>query len=136
MVVPEGCLLLQAGKQLEWLTGGYIQAGMHEVVFTDATERALEAAREAGRCTWRVSSTLFAHMASDTELRPLGRFALGPSCAPSTSDAAADAAAPAGWTPAEYPPTLAGDYVRKELEVIKLGAAKVQNGAANATSEG
>ena len=29
--VPEGCLLLQAGKQLEWLTGGHVHAGMHEV---------------------------------------------------------------------------------------------------------
>ena len=31
VVIPEGCLLLQAGKQFEWLTGGYVQAGMHEV---------------------------------------------------------------------------------------------------------
>jgi isopenicillin N synthase-like dioxygenase len=30
--VPEGHLLVQAGKQLEWLTGGYIKAGFHEVV--------------------------------------------------------------------------------------------------------
>lgn len=29
--IPDGCLLLQAGKQLEWLTGGYVRAGMHEV---------------------------------------------------------------------------------------------------------
>lgn len=29
--IPAGCLLLQAGKQLEWLTGGYVMAGMHEV---------------------------------------------------------------------------------------------------------
>ena len=29
--IPPGCLLLQAGKQLEWLTGGYVKAGMHEV---------------------------------------------------------------------------------------------------------
>ena len=29
--MPEGCLLLQAGKQMEWLTGGHVQAGMHEV---------------------------------------------------------------------------------------------------------
>ena len=31
MSVPEGCLLLQAGRQLEWLTGGAAAAGMHEV---------------------------------------------------------------------------------------------------------
>lgn len=29
--IPPGCLLCQAGKQLEWLTGGYVAAGMHEV---------------------------------------------------------------------------------------------------------
>lgn len=29
--VPDGCLLVQAGKQMEWLTGGHVQAGMHEV---------------------------------------------------------------------------------------------------------
>src|SRR5690606_10224784 len=30
--VPDGCLLIQGGKQLEILTGGYIAAGDHEVV--------------------------------------------------------------------------------------------------------
>lgn len=29
--IPEGCLLLQAGKQMEWLTGGHVAAGFHEV---------------------------------------------------------------------------------------------------------
>jgi hypothetical protein len=29
--IPPGCLLCQAGKQLEWLTGGHVTAGMHEV---------------------------------------------------------------------------------------------------------
>lgn len=29
--IPAGCLFIQAGKQLEWLTGGYVKAGMHEV---------------------------------------------------------------------------------------------------------
>jgi hypothetical protein len=29
--IPPGCLLCQAGKQLEWLTGGHVKAGMHEV---------------------------------------------------------------------------------------------------------
>lgn len=31
VAVPPGCLLCQAGKQLEWLTGGHVKAGMHEV---------------------------------------------------------------------------------------------------------
>lgn len=29
--VPEGCLLVQAGKQMEHVTGGRILAGFHEV---------------------------------------------------------------------------------------------------------
>ena len=33
--VPEGHLLLQAGKQFEWMTGGHVKAGWHEVVFTE-----------------------------------------------------------------------------------------------------
>jgi len=35
--VPPGCLLVQAGKQLEWLTSGKITAGYHEVVCTEQT---------------------------------------------------------------------------------------------------
>jgi isopenicillin N synthase-like dioxygenase len=29
--IPSGCLLIQAGKQMEWLTNGHIRAGFHEV---------------------------------------------------------------------------------------------------------
>lgn len=36
---PRGCLVVQAGKQLEHLTAGYVQAGFHEVVVSDATVR-------------------------------------------------------------------------------------------------
>ena len=45
VVVPDGCLLLQAGKQLEWLTGGYITAGFHEVVVTADTVRVIKEVR-------------------------------------------------------------------------------------------
>ena len=31
MRIPDGCLLIQAGKQMEWLTGGAVKAGFHEV---------------------------------------------------------------------------------------------------------
>ena len=74
---------------------------MHEVLFTPKTAAALEAAQLAGRSTWRVSSTLFAHIASDQVLEPLGRFAEAEHAA-------------------EYPPTLAGAYVESELSVINL----------------
>jgi hypothetical protein len=33
--MPEGCLLLQSGIMFEHLTGGYIEAGFHEVVYDD-----------------------------------------------------------------------------------------------------
>lgn len=31
---PEGYLLVQAGSELEYLTGGYIKCGMHEAINT------------------------------------------------------------------------------------------------------
>ena len=114
--VPPGCLLLQAGRQLEHLTGGHVRAGWHEVVVTEATEAAAAAARAAGRPLWRVSSTVFAHVASAAALRPLGRFA-----------------ARAGAAEA-YPPMAAGEQVRRELEAIRL--ARGGGGGAGAQQEG
>ena len=35
--VPDGCLLIQAAKELEYLTGGHIEAGFHEVIVTNDT---------------------------------------------------------------------------------------------------
>ncbi|KAK9842098.1 hypothetical protein WJX81_008332 [Elliptochloris bilobata] len=102
--IPNGCLLLQAGKQLEWLTSGHVRAGMHEVVCTDATCAAVTRARAEGRPLWRVSSTVFAHVASDEVLAPLGAFAGSPGAA-------------------EYPPTPAGLQVQRELEAIQLKAS-------------
>ena len=99
--VPDGCLVVQAGKELEWLTGGTIQAGYHEVVVDEHTLAAVERQRALGRPLWRISSTAFCHINSDQTLQPLGPFA---------TDAAR----------AAYPPTLAGDYVRAELETIQL----------------
>ena len=49
--IPEGCLLLQAGKQLEWLTGGHIRAGFHEVRRGSLGGSLCTASdRHAGRC--------------------------------------------------------------------------------------
>lgn len=99
--VPAGCLLLQAGKQLEWLTGGECAAGMHEVVVSESTLKAVEASQKAGRSLWRVSSTMFAHIASDAVLKPLGHFAKVASSE-------------------NYPPIAAGEYVEAELATINL----------------
>lgn len=99
--VPVGCLLIQTGKEIEWQTAGDCIAGMHEVVVTKRTLEAIRLASEQNRSLWRVSSTLFAHIASDAVLKPLGHFAESPLAS-------------------NYPPMFAGEYVEKELAVINL----------------
>ncbi len=103
MRVPDGCLLVQAGKQIEYLTGGYIEAGFHEVVVAKDTLAVIETRRAAGQSLWRVSSTLFAHINSDEILEPLGPFAKEEQVT------------------ARYPAMLAGHQVRLELSHIALG---------------
>lgn len=109
--VPDGCLLVQGGKQLEILTGGHIEAGYHEVVCTPETLAAIEKARESGRSLYRVSSTLFSHIASDNVLQPLGKFGESEAVCP------------------KYPPIKAGHQVQAELNAIKLAATKQQHDA-------
>jgi len=101
--VPDGCLLIQAGIQLEMLTGGYITAGFHEVVVAPETLAAVEKARHEKRSCWRISSTLFSHISSDEILEPLYTY--------KTDD-----------NIKKYPPILAGDQVFKELQLINLAA--------------
>ncbi len=100
--VPDGCLLVQAGKQIEYLTGGYLVAGFHEVVVTKETLAAIETRRAAGQSLWRVSSTLFSHINSDDVLEPLGHYATAESTV-------------------KYPSILTGHQVRDELAHIALG---------------
>jgi len=100
--MPKGCLLLQAGKQLEWLTAGHVLAGFHEVVVSDATISAIKRAKEEKRSLWRVSSTLFSHVASDNHLTPVGHFKSSPNAS-------------------KYPKITAGQQVSEELAAIKLG---------------
>jgi len=101
--VPDGCLLVQAGKQLEWLTGGEITAGFHEVVVSPETLQALEKQKERNRPLWRISSTLFFHIASDQKLRPLAHF--------ETEESKKN-----------YPEMEAGDQVMEELRLINLAS--------------
>ncbi|TXG55804.1 hypothetical protein EZV62_017117 [Acer yangbiense] len=103
--VPVGCLLIQAGKQIEWLTAGECQAGMHEVIVTNRTTEAIKLASAQNRSLWRVSSTLFAHIASDATLKPLGHFAESPLAG-------------------KYPSMCAGEFVEQELAVINLKGNK------------
>lgn len=99
--IPDGCLLLQAGKQLEYITGGVIEAGFHEVVVVPETVQALERQFAAGRPLWRISSTLFFHLDSDVLLAPLEPFS-----SPEISS--------------KYPAEYVGTLVRKELGLIEL----------------
>ncbi|KAF5831684.1 hypothetical protein DUNSADRAFT_12738 [Dunaliella salina] len=80
---------------------------MHEVVVTPQTRAALEDAKAHRRSTWRVSSTLFCHLASDAMLEPLGHFA-------HTQPEALQ----------RYPPRPAGVQVQQELEAISLKSAR------------
>lgn len=102
--VPDGCLLLQAGLQFEYLTGGAVLAGFHEVVVNEQTLVAVEAAKKAGRSLWRISSTLFGHIASDQSLLPVGHFKNEP-------------------TAHKYPEITAGEQVLAELKAISLAQA-------------
>jgi hypothetical protein len=57
---------------IEHITGGYIHCGYHEVIYTEATKEAYQAAKESGKnILWRVSSTLFSHLRYDVDLSPL-----------------------------------------------------------------
>merc|ERR1712176_700815 len=78
--IPQGCLLMQAGIMFEWMTGGYVLAGFHEVVYTEATKRVrdqnLEARQHGERkSTWRISSTLFSHLRYDADITRLPELA-------------------------------------------------------------
>ncbi|KAI5452250.1 hypothetical protein NCC49_000815 [Naganishia albida] len=71
--VPDGCLLVQAGKQLEWFSGGLVKAGYHEVVCTEGTLKAMEriSAETPERPLIRISSTFFYHLSPDYQLEAL-----------------------------------------------------------------
>ncbi|KAI0814703.1 hypothetical protein GGR55DRAFT_443171 [Xylaria sp. FL0064] len=76
-IPPGQNLLVQAGKQLEHLTGGLVKAGFHEVVVNDATLATINKRREEfpERPLVRISSTFFYHLASDFELVPIPELA-------------------------------------------------------------
>jgi isopenicillin N synthase-like dioxygenase len=72
--IPQGdYLLVQAGKQLEHLTGGLVRAGYHEVVVNGATLAAVERRTRdlPDRPLVRISSTFFWHLSSDFDLAPI-----------------------------------------------------------------
>lgn len=108
--IPTGCLLVQAGKQLEHITAGTILAGFHEVVVTEQTAAVLSNAKRGGQSQWRISSTLFSHFASDESLAPLEAFG--------TAE-----------TRALYQDIKVGDHVNAELAAINLGEGSTKRAA-------
>jgi len=99
--IPDGCLLVQAGKTLEYLTGGYIQAGFHEVIICKETIDKIKEKKEKKESLWRVSSTLFSHIASDVIIEPLKQF---------RTDNNIEI----------YKPMYSGNFIKDELKKIKL----------------
>lgn len=72
--IPQGnYLLVQAGKQLEHITGGLIKAGFHEVVVNESTVKVINDRKEKfpNRPLVRISSTFFWHLSSDYDLLPI-----------------------------------------------------------------
>lgn len=99
--IPDGCILVQVANMLEILTAGKLKSCFHEVLApaSDHLDRVAELA--AGKAPWRVSVTLFAHMASDALLVPLPEFQDRPEAA-------------------GVEPIRAGTYVYDELRALGL----------------
>lgn len=113
-------LLVQAGKQLEHLTGGLVKAGFHEVVVSDATLATLAARRAQypERPAIRISSTFFWTLASDFDLVPI------PALAARAEEVRREQEA-AGRDEGEatvYPAMKVGEQVQAELKHIALMA--------------
>lgn len=75
---------------------------------TNETLKAIDRRAARNESLWRVSSTLFGHIASDCKLEPLEAFAT-----PQSKEM--------------YPTMLAGDQVLQELNHIQLGTGYTLN---------
>ena len=64
---------MQAGKQLEHITGGLVKAGYHEVVVNERTMDVIAQRKidYPDRPLVRISSTFFWHLSSDYDLVPV-----------------------------------------------------------------
>jgi isopenicillin N synthase-like dioxygenase len=107
--VPDACLLLQSGIQFEYLTGGKVLCGFHEVVYTKEVKEAVEKVKEDNKSKpeherkslFRISSTLFSQIRQNVTLEPLAHFKNE-------------------QTLKKYPPILTRDQVANELKEISL----------------
>ncbi|EIW87012.1 Clavaminate synthase-like protein [Coniophora puteana RWD-64-598 SS2] len=102
-------LLVQAGKQIEHLTGGLIKAGFHEVVVNEKTVETIEKRKisHPDRPLIRISSTFFWHLSSDYDLLPIPELASRASQLETGSQAM-------------YEPMKVGQQVQNELKHIAL----------------
>ncbi|KAL1863083.1 hypothetical protein VTK73DRAFT_6445 [Phialemonium thermophilum] len=114
-------LLVQAGKQLEHLTGGLIKAGFHEVVVNEATLEAVARRRAEApdRPLVRISSTFFWHLASDYDLVPVPALA---EKAARVREEQRRLGRDEGEEPV-YPAMKVGQQVQSELKHIELMAS-------------
>lgn len=96
VTIPTGCLLIQTGKQIEWVTGGLCKAGMSEVVVDSRTLNAINVANGQKRNLWGISSMLYVQIALDVLLKPLKFFVGSELCS-------------------DYPPVRAGEYIQQQL---------------------
>lgn len=114
--VPNGCLLAQAGKQLEYITGGKIYAGFHEVCVNEATVNTIDNVKKLNELNkknnqriqplWRISSTLFSHINSKVILQPINNEDCNDTNISFSNN--------------EYPPIQTQDQVVAELKAIGL----------------
>ncbi|RFU75113.1 clavaminate synthase [Trichoderma arundinaceum] len=119
-IPPGNYLLVQAGKQIEYITGGLIKAGYHEVVVNERTLEVIEKrkAEFPDRPLVRISSTLFWHLNSDFDLAPVPALA-------EKAKKVREEQAKLGRDEGEevkYPPTKVGFQVQDELKHIALMA--------------
>ncbi|KAK3369653.1 hypothetical protein B0T24DRAFT_596369 [Lasiosphaeria ovina] len=119
-IPPGNNLLVQAGKQLEHMTGGLVKAGFHEVVVNDQTLAVIAARRETkpDRPLVRISSTFFWHLSSDLDLAPI------PALAAKAKELRAEQfnLGRDDGDDVEYPPMKVGEQVQSELKHIALMA--------------
>lgn len=107
---------MQAGKQLEHITGGLIKAGFHEVVVNEKTVQVIESRKTEfpDRPLIRISSTFFWHLSSDFDLAPI----------PSLVDKARDLRAENfnlgkdEGDVVEYPPMKVGEQVQRYVALF------------------
>ncbi|KAB5518058.1 hypothetical protein GE09DRAFT_1157371 [Coniochaeta sp. 2T2.1] len=120
-IPPGNYLLVQAGKQLEHITGGLIKAGYHEVVVNDATIETIERRKRElpERPLVRISSTFFWHLSSDFDLVPI------PECVEEAKKLRAEQFNLGRDEGREvvYPPMKVGEQVQSELKHIALMAS-------------